>query len=398
MSGEFLLITSCSLLLTHYFLLITSYFSPIMRLISLDVFRGLTIAGMILVNMASLGDTYPWLDHAPWHGWTFADLIFPFFLYIIGVAMAFSFAKYTSGELRPTKDVYLKILRRSLILFALGLMLNGFWQYDLANIRLMGVLQRIAIAYFITAIAILNLPKKGVWILAGVILIGYWLIMALVPAPDNADGVFSKLGNFGAYLDRVIIPKAHLYKGDKYNLMGDPEGLFSTLSATVNVLFGYLTGEWLKRQPESSRTSINLALAGFAALVIGEIISIWFPINKKLWTSSYVVFMTGWSLLLMAACYYLVDVRKYRNWFKPFEVMGLNAIFAFVASVLVIKLLVKNNIGTGDKAISVYQWLNQTLFGWAGTLNSGLLFALSTVLFWLAVCYVMYRQRWFIKI
>jgi predicted acyltransferase len=141
-----------------------------------------------------------------------------------------------------------------------------------------------------------------------------------------------------------------------------------------------------------------MAMFGLAALVIGEILNLWFPINKKLWTSSYVVFMTGWSLLLMAGCYELIDVRKYRNWFKPFEVMGLNAIFAFVASVLVIKLLVKNKIGVGDQAMSIYAWLNQHLFGWAGSLNSGLIFAIVTVLFWLGVCYVMYRQRWLIKI
>jgi predicted acyltransferase len=335
------------------------------RLTSLDVFRGMTMAAMILVNMASLGDTYPWLDHAPWHGWTLADLIFPFFLFIIGIAMAFSLARYTTGNVPITKDVYLQILRRSLILFGLGLLLNGLvWNYsfaepkifDLQHVRIMGVLQRIGIAFFLASISILALPKKGQWILAGSILIGYWLIMGFIPAPDHSEGVFSKVGNFSAYIDRLIIPKDHLHKGSKF--MSDPEGLFGTLPAMVNVLFGYFTGAWLKRQSTTSRTSTTLVMWGLAAVVIGLVWSGWFPINKKLWTSSYVVMSTGWGLILLAGCYELVDVRKYRQWFKPFEIMGLNAIGIFVASIIAIKLLVMNKIGSGDKAASIYEWLN----------------------------------------
>ncbi len=376
-----------------------------MRLTSLDVFRGMTIAGMILVNMASLGDTYPWLDHVPWHGWNIADLIFPFFLYIIGVAMAFSLAKYTSGREAITRDVYLRILRRSAILFGLGLILNGLiWNYsfanpkilDLGHLRILGVLQRIGIAFCLASIAILTLPKKGQWILAGGILIGYWLILGFIPAPDDSSGVFEKLGNFGSYIDRSIIPEAHLHKSFKYK--GDPEGLFSTLPAIVNVLFGYFTGEWLKRQSTVSRTSITLLMWGLAAVVVGLIWGEWFPINKKLWTSSYVVLTTGWGLIFLAGCYELIDVRNYQRWFKPFEILGLNAIFIFVASIVEIKLLVMNKIGSGDKAPSIYEWLNSNLFGWAGSLNSGVLFAIATVILWFGISYLTYRQKWFLKI
>lgn len=387
-----------------------------MRLTALDVFRGITIATMILVNMASLPDDdrkYLWLDHSPWHGWTIADLVFPFFLYIIGVAMAFSLAKYTSGN-APIANVYWQIMRRSLILFGLGLILNNLiWNFnltqpkifaDLEHLRMMGVLQRIGIAYCLAAIAILNLSTRGLWILAGEILVGYWLILTFVPALDNSDGVFTKLGNFGSYIDRLIITPAHLHKGS--GSLSDPEGLFSTLPAIVSVLFGYLTGVWLKRQSVSSRTSLNLVMFGLAAMVIGLVWNGVFPINKKLWTSSFVLFTTGWGLLSLAACYELVDVRKYRRWFKPFEIMGLNAIFIYVASIVLIKLLMVNQIVSGvglasaveNRQISIYEWSKEQIFGWAGTLNSGVLFAIATILLWLGVAYLMYRRRWFLKI
>lgn len=375
-----------------------------MRLTSLDVFRGITMATMILVNMASLPDRkYAWLDHAEWHGYTIADLVFPFFLYIIGVAMAFSLAKYTSGNVPITKQVYFQIIRRSLILVGLGLILNNLiWNYNLTDpkfffnleqLRIMGVLQRIGIAFLLASIAILILSERGIWILAGAILIGYWLVITFVPALDNSAGVFTKVGNFGAYIDRLIITPAHLHKGSAS--MSDPEGLFSTIPAIVNILLGYLTGAWLKRQPVSSKTSLNLLMFGLAAVVIGLVWNGFFPINKKLWTSSFVLVTTGWGLISLAACYELVDVRKYLRWFKPFEIMGLNAIFIYVASIVLIKILMVNQIA---KDLSLYQWLNDRLFGWAGTLNSGVTFAIATVLLWLGVSYLMYRQRWFIKI
>ncbi|OUL25039.1 DUF5009 domain-containing protein [Nostoc sp. RF31YmG] len=375
-----------------------------MRLTSLDVFRGITIAGMILVNMAGVADDkYPPLDHAAWNGCTPTDLVFPFFLFIIGVAMTFSLSKYTEGE-KPQSAVYWRILRRAAILFALGLLLNGFWNkgvwtFDLSSIRLMGVLQRISLAYLFASITVLKLPRKGQWILAGVLLIGYWLAMMYVPVPGYGAGVLTREGNLGAYIDRLIIPKAHLYKGDNFNFMGDPEGLFSTITAIVSVLAGYFTGQWIRSQTVQSRISIGLALFGIGCLIIGWMWGWTFPINKKIWTSSYVVFTSGWALLLLAACYELIEVRRIRRWGKPFEIMGLNAIALFVASVLLIKILVRTNIGTGEKAPSTYDWIYQNIFAsWAGTFNGSFLFALVTVLFWWLVAVIMYRQRWFFKV
>ncbi|AFY44471.1 acyltransferase family protein [Nostoc sp. PCC 7107] len=375
-----------------------------MRLTSLDVFRGITIAAMILVNMAGVADdVYPLLAHADWHGCTPTDLVFPFFLFIVGVAMTFSLSKYTADN-KPTSTVYLRIFRRAAILFALGLLLNVFWNkgvgtFDFSSIRIMGVLQRISLSYLLASLAVLNLPRKGQWILAAVLLIGYWLTMMYVPVPEYGAGVLTREGNFGAYFDRLIIPQTHLYAGDGFKSMGDPEGLFSTIPAVVSVLAGYFTGQWIRKQPVQTRTSVGLILFGMGCLIIGWAWGWVFPINKKLWTSSYVIFTSGWALLLLAACYELIEVRLIKRWSKPFEIMGLNAIALFVASVLLIKILAKTKIGTGETVLSTYNWIYQNIFAsWAGTFNGSLLFALVTVLLWWAVAILMYRQRWFLKV
>ncbi|PMB05191.1 DUF5009 domain-containing protein [Fischerella thermalis CCMEE 5273] len=384
-----------------------------MRLTSLDVFRGITIAGMILVNTASIAEpnVYPPLLHAEWHGCTPTDLVFPFFLFIVGVAMSFSFSKYTDSKLHGEKEKvfvslpYWRIIRRAAILFVLGLLLNGFWNqgvwtFDFNSIRVMGVLQRISLTYLLASLVVFNIPRKGQWILAGVLLIGYWLAMMYVPVSGYGAGVLTRDGNLGAYIDRLIIPKAHLYKGDNYNFMGDPEGLFSTIPAIVSVLAGYFAGQWIRSQKQiNSKTSMDLVLFGLSCLVIGGIWDLAFPINKKLWTSSYVVFTTGWALLLLAFCYELIDVRRVRRWGKSFEIMGYNPIFLFTASVLLIKILVKTTVGTGENAPSTYNWIYRNLFvPWAGAYNGSLFLAIATVLLWLVVAYAMYRRRWLIKV
>jgi len=378
-----------------------------MRLSSLDVFRGITIAAMILANMAGVADdvyVYPSLRHAQWHGCTPTDLIFPFFLFIIGVAMTYSLSKYTT-ENRPTKAVYLRVLRRAAVLFILGLLLNGFWNkgvwtFDLSSIRLMGVLQRIALTYLFASLIVLKLPRKTQWFVAGGLLIGYWLTMMYIPVPEYGAGVLTREGNFGAFIDRLIIPKAHLYKGDGFNFMGDPEGLFSTIPAIVSVLAGYFTGEWIKdKKQATSHTSMDLVLCGLCCLVIAIIWDVAFPMNKKIWTSSYVLFTSGWALMLLAACYELIEVRLIKRWSKPFEIMGLNAIALFVASVLLIKITAKTQLGTGETAVSIYNWIYQNIFAsWAGKFNGSFLFALVTLLLWYGVAVLMYQKRWFIKV
>ncbi len=263
----------------------------------------------------------------------------------------------------------------------------------------MGVLQRISLTYLLASLAVLKLPRKGQWILAFVLLVGYWLTMMYVPVPGHGAGVLTRVGNLGSYIDRLIIPHDHLYKGDGWKFLGDPEGLFSTLPAIVSVLAGYFTGEWIRSQPIKSRTSLGLVLVGIAGLVIGWAWGWTFPINKKIWTSSYVIFSTGWALLLLAACYELIEVRLIKRWSKAWEIMGLNAIALFVASVMLIKLLAKTTIGTGENAPSTYDWINEHFFTvWAGNLNGTLFFAIVTVLLWFGVAVLMYQKKWFIKV
>lgn len=376
-----------------------------MRLTSLDAFRGITIAGMILVNMVSVAkDKYPPLVHAEWNGYTPTDLVFPFFLFIVGTAMTFSLSKYTP-ENKPTKEVYLRIFRRAAILFILGILLNvfwnkGVWTFDFSSVRIMGVLQRISLSYLFASLIVLQLPRKIQWIVAGFLLIFYWLTMILIPVPEYGMGDLTRVGNFGAFIDRLIIPKQHLYAWDDFNSMGDPESLYGTIPATVSVLIGYFAGDWLKNQkPPNSHTSMDLVLFGLCCLVIGIIWDVAFPINKKLWTSSYVVFTSGWALFLLAACYELIEVRLIKRWSKPFEMMGLNAIALFIASVMLIKITAKIKLGTGDSAISIYNWIYQNLFAsWAGTFNGSFLLGLVTVLLWYGVAVLMYRNKWFIKV
>ncbi len=371
-----------------------------MRLTSLDIFRGIAITSMILVNNpGSWNHVYPLLKHAEWHGYTPTDLIFPFFLFIVGVAITFSLAKYTpeyrEGKKVISPKVYLKILRRCLILFLLGLLLNGYPNYDFSTIRIMGVLQRISLAYGLSAIAILHLSRKQIAGLCVMILLGYAIAMQLIPVPGYGAGNLTPEGNLAAYIDRLIFSENHLLGKGKY----DPEGLFSTLPAVVTVLMGYLTGDWLKKQPTKSPTSLNLVIIGLCNIIIGHFWGFIFPINKTLWTSSYVLVTAGWGLILLAICYELIEVRQQKNWAFPFKVMGLNPIFLFVASGFLARILIYTNIPQNGGSINLKTWIYQNLFvSWAGEINGSLAFAIANIVIWWIVLYGMYQKRWFIKI
>jgi predicted acyltransferase len=399
-----------------------------MRLKSLDVFRGIAIASMILVNNpGSWKQVYPALEHAEWHGCTPTDLVFPFFLFIVGCAMSFSLSKYTqtttktqteASKIRDVQEqkktgktpltssnIYWRIARRAAILFILGLLLNtssialdvllnSAPIENFGKIRIMGVLQRIGLAYLISAIAILNLSPRNQKVLAIALLFGYWSALTVFAVGGYSASELTPEGNLGGYIDRLILGSQHLYKGGPF----DPEGLFSTLPAVVTVLTGYFTGEWLRVQPIKTRTSINLAICGLCCVVIGSLWGFIFPINKQLWTSSYVVFTAGWALLLLAVCYETIEVRDWK-WGRPFEIMGLNAIFLFVASGIVARILLKTHIGRGESAPSTYTWIYENWFlPWAGPLNGSLAFAVTAVLFWWLILYGMYRRGWVIKI
>jgi predicted acyltransferase len=282
----------------------------------------------------------------------------------------------------------------ALFTFFLDFTLKGI-PIDLSKIRIMGVLQRISLAYVIAAFLVLQISQRSLWIFSGISLLGYWGAMQLIPVPGFGAGNLSAEGNFAGYIDRMILGSQHLYQGGSF----DPEGLFSTIPAVVTVLIGYFTGSWLQKQQVQTRTSVNLVIWGLVCLIIGILWGFVFPINKSLWTSSYVVYTAGWALLVLALCYELVEVRGFKKWGFPWEVMGLNAIFLFVISGVVGRILVKTSVGIGKDTISTKTWIYDNLFSaWAGNLNGSLLFAIANLLLWWLVLYFMYRRRWFLKI
>ncbi|MGB0562660.1 MAG: acyltransferase family protein [Spirulinaceae cyanobacterium] len=373
------------------------------RLISLDVFRGLAIAAMILVNTpGSWGHVYPPLLHAEWHGFTPTDLVFPAFLFIAGVAMAFSWRTYLKPQPdQPQRSPYGRLARRCLLLFGLGLFLNAFglvlktWPaVDWGSLRWLGVLQRISLAYLGASLLVLNCPRRWLRLVTLGILLIYWALLMFVPVPDFPLGDLSPEGNAAGYIDRLLLGSNHLYTPHF-----DPEGFLSTLPAIATVLLGYFTGDWLRSQPRESDTSMTLILWGLSSIVTGSLWGLLLPINKQLWTSSYVLYSAGWSLLVLAVCFELIDVRQVRHWGSPWQMLGMNAIFVFVASGVIVRILYNTRVGRGEDAPSTYRWLYETLFvPWAGNLNGSLAFAIVNVLIWLGVGYAMYRWRWFIKL
>lgn len=344
------------------------------RLLSLDVFRGITIAGMILVNNpGSWSQVYPPLLHAEWHGWTPTDLIFPCFLFIVGVAMSLSFAA-RAGEPRIAK-----VLRRSAVLFGLGFFMAAYPRFDLAHVRIPGVLQRIAVCYLVTSFLVLHASRKAQYTILASILGVYFLLL---------EGDLSVEGNLAARVDRLLL-RGHLWKAT-----WDPEGLLSTFPAIATTLLGYFAGERLRRKDDGHETAAALFASGWGLILGGISWSIWFPINKNLWTSSYVLFTAGAALQFMAFLYWVVDVKKWRGWTYPAVVFGRNAIAVFVLSGLLAKSLILYKVETRDGTmVSLYQLLYERGFAsWAGPLQGSLLFALATVLFWWLAMLALYRR------
>jgi len=368
------------------------------RLVSLDAFRGMTIAGMLLVNNPGTWSAiYPPLRHAAWHGWTPTDLIFPFFLFIVGVALTFSFGKELERG-ADRRDLFGKMARRSLTLFGLGLVLHGFPYYDLATIRIPGVLQRIAVAFFFGGtIVLLARPRvQAAW--AAVLLLGYWAVMKLVPVPGVGAGVLEPGQDLGAWIDRMIFGTEHLWSSSR---TWDPEGLLSTVPAVGTVLVGSLTGEWIRSGRDRKRTLAGLLAAGAVLVVLGQLWNLVFPINKPIWTSSYVLFTGGMALLVLGACYWAIDVRGWQRWAKPFVIYGVNPIAAFFLSSLMARGmgLIKVANPAGGDPISLKGWLWQEVYQPLGAPEfASLLFALSYVILWLGIMALFYRKKIFLKV
>jgi predicted acyltransferase len=375
------------------------------RLASLDVFRGATIAGMMLVNNpGDWGHIYPPFKHAAWHGWTYTDTIFPFFLWIVGVAMTFSFAKRIErGDDKTT--LALHVLKRSAIIFALGLFLSGFpfglafgHQFSWSTIRIPGVLQRIAVCYLVVGFLFLTTNlRQQLWITAGLLAV-YWLAVMLIPVPGYGAGVLEPMGNLCWYIDSTLLA-GHTWSGAPVPGF-DPEGIFSTIPAIATTLFGTLTGHLLRSEQSQEARTVWLFVYGCLLLFAGSLMDYALPINKNLWTSSYAVFMAGLAMVCLGVCYWFVDVQGHRRWTRWLEIYGQNAITMFVLAGLLGRLTAILKVeGPDGTPISLKTWYYTALFVPVGDpMIASFLHSLLYVVLLYLFAYLMYRKNWFIKV
>lgn len=425
------------------------------RLVSLDVFRGMTIAGMTLVNNpGTWGAIYPPLAHAEWHGVTPTDFIFPFFLFIVGVAIPIALSKRLADGI--TRAVFWKIFSRAAQIFLIGLLMAAFplvnigdpsiplvaklvimfglltvlylwltdmkraamvgaaaWLifivilrvgafplpiYDVANLRIPGVLQRIAVCYLIVSLLFLKMGWKQLLSTGGVLLLAYWALMTLIPVPGcETTTIDSKECNLAAYIDREVLGLNHIWKQAK---VYDPEGLLSTIPALVTTISGVLTGMWIRSDRTQMEKAAGMLFAGAVLIAIGYCWHPFFPYNKALWTSSYVLHTSGLALSFLGFCYFLIDIKNYRRWTKPFVIFGVNALALFIGSGLLVRVFSNIKFAGGDgKATSLQPWLYQTFFVPLGSDKmSSMLYAIWYILVWLLLMWVLYRKKIYIKV
>lgn len=358
------------------------------RLKSLDVFRGLTLIGMVLVN-SHPGGIYPGLGHVRWHGWGFADLIFPFFVFIVGVAMPYSFANRLARGESPLK-LFRHIALRCVRLFAIGVLLNGYPHFDLSTLRVMNVLQRIAICYFLASLiyVYLRMSARSVVWLCGIILVLYFVLMKFVPVPGYGAGVLEPVGNWGNYFDQLIMP-GHMQHG-----LWEGKSLLGSFPALVTMLMGLLTGLYLRTARPAYEKVAHMSFYGSICMGAGVVWSAWFPINQHLWTSSLVLFMGGMALVFLAGCYLLVDIKKITWWTLPCLIFGVNSIAVWVFSQLGMKTLMAIHVGH----MTLWTAFGEGFARYLGPMNGSLAFAIAFDLFWLGVMWILYRRRIFIKL
>ena len=425
------------------------------RLVSLDVFRGLTIAGMTMVNNPGTWSAiYPPLAHAEWHGITPTDYVFPFFLFIVGVAIPLALSKRI--EEGVTNKVYFKIISRSALIFFIGLFMAAFPLFDFSKpeipqfikiivmlaemailylwltgktkepliglaalavflavlyfagyplvftsfetLRIPGVLQRIAVCYLITALIFLHTDWKQMTIISVILLLFYWLIMTIVPVPGcEVTTINDKACNLAAYVDRSIFGLNHIWRSAK---VYDPEGILSTIPAIVTTISGALTGLWLKSKRGELEKVSGMFFAGLILLVLAWCWNPFFPFNKALWTSSYVLYTSGLALCFLGFCYYLIDIKGYDGWTKPFVIFGVNALALYIGSGLMARAIgIIKVTGADGKETSLQGWIYQTIFApLADARTSSAMFAVCFILFWLFLMWLLYRKRIYIKV
>ncbi|MEN6489103.1 MAG: heparan-alpha-glucosaminide N-acetyltransferase domain-containing protein [Smithella sp.] len=361
---------------------------------ALDVLRGMTIALMILVNTpGSWHYVYAPLRHAEWHGCTAADLVFPFFLFVVGVSLFFSLAK---NQIKLDKESLLHVGRRALLIFIIGVFINSYppWMTDYSHLRIMGVLQRIAVAYGIAALIVISAPRRWLPGIGGFILLIYWGILYFFGGPDP----YSLHANAAIPFDKAILGESHLYKG--FGIPFDPEGILSSLPSVGTVLIGYLAGMMIQ-ETARNRVPVKLSFFGIALTIVGYIWGLTFPINKPLWTSSYVLYTAGLASLLFALLIYMIDINGYKKWSLLFSVFGMNPLFLFILSVLwgkTLRLLIRLPDGDGN-TVTGSAWLYQNIFvPPAGNMNGSLAYALAHIAFLWLIGYILYKRRIFVKV
>lgn len=327
------------------------------------------------------------LHHSVWNGFTFYDLIFPLFIFIAGISMPYSFGKQLDQALdkKAAKTrIYRSLIKRTIILILLGLVVNGSLQFNgYENTRFASVLGRIALSCFFAAIIFLNFRLVEQIIIFLALLIGYWGAMMLIPVPGFGAGVLTPEGNLAAYIDRILLP------GKLHRIVYDPEGLFSTIPAIGSAMLGIFTGQYLYRHPgekRSSKTALLLFISGIILTIVGWLWGFIFPINKNLWSSSYVLFAGGWSLVLFALFYWIIDIKGYKRWSMPFVWIGTNSILIYMAA----------------HGIVNFEYMSDFLFG--GLINQAnkawhpALAWTGVLIIQLAILYFLYKKKWFLKL
>jgi predicted acyltransferase len=374
---------------------------PSGRLLCLDVYRGLAVAGMILVDNPGSDDlAYGPIKHADWNGWTCADFIFPSFLFLVGISMVFSFAaRLQRGESKT--HILFHAFKRSLILIVIGLFVNAspLVGLDLHTWRFEGVTQRIAFCYFAAAILVLWSNRRTTWIAMCACLLGYWALLRFVPVPGfgipRHDIPFMDPDrNLAAWLDRK------LFMGHLYDKTRDPEGILSTIPAIATTLIGVLTGYWLRSERSPGAKAIRMLCAGIFSLVAGEIWNLWFPINKNLWTSSFVLFSGGFALVFLAFLYWVLEIKKWRGaWTMPILVFGMNAIAGFVADSFVYGPGYSFTVKSPNGPLMWHDAAQAKLLSLGfNAANASLTYSLAAVLFCWILLWFLWRKRIFLKV
>jgi predicted acyltransferase len=375
--------------------------SPSSRFLSLDVFRGMTVAGMILVNNPGSWEfVYAPLRHAPWDGCTPTDLVFPFFLFAVGNALSFSITKY---QALGSVQVIRKILTRTILIFAIGLLLNWLpfvrWQdgelvpKSFENLRIFGVLQRIALAYMGGALIVHFFKPMKAFVAALVLLFLYWVVLL-------AFGDLTLEGNAVRQLDQWLLSDSHLYKGYfstvlNENIPFDPEGLLSTIPAIASVVFGFLVGKYIKENGNSYQMIANLMVVAMIMIFIALCWNMTFPINKPIWSSSYVFYTTGLAMTVLSVILFFTEMKGYQKWTTPFVLFGKNPLFIFVMSGVLVKIYGLIRIGDSNAYSALYKNIFQPL---AGDYVGSLLFAIAHVLLFLLVGWILDKKKIYIRV